>query len=112
MPKIEVMNMSEEEAATEKKERDDAWNARMTKGKEEPITVNPVADAIIPRVDILPVGTNIRQIRLTFEVKTNKVDAKDITDIVNSVVRRSIPLIGEKLVEVINVEKGLLDATR
>ena len=93
MPKIEELDMTEEKVSI-------------------PIVGNEVAESIEVSVIIAPLGTNHRQVRIAFDVHTNKVTASDIPDIVQIVLKKAAPMIGDKLVEIIGVEKNLLNATK
>ena len=92
MPKVEVLEDSET--------------------ANDPPLVNEVAEAIEVSVILVPLGTNHRQIRIAFDVRTNKVQPSDIPDIVETILTKAAPMIGEKLVEAINVENSLLNATQ
>ena len=93
MPKVEELDMTEEKIST-------------------PVVENEVAESIEVSVIIAPLGTNHRQVRIAFDVHTNKVTASDIPDIVQTVLKKAAPMIGDKLVEIIGVEKNLLNATK
>ena len=134
MPKVEMLEDSDTtvtkdvvtenltippEPETEKKDPEEVKkSAVQIKAEKEaaeykaPEPVNAVAEAIVPDVILVPLGTNHRQIRLAFDVRTNKISPNDIPDIVQIVLKKAAPLIGEKLVEAIHVEKTLLNATR
>ena len=80
--------------------------------KIDPLPANEVAEAIEVSVIVVPLGTNHRQVRLAFDVRTNKIQPSDISAIVQTVFKKAAPMVGEKLVEIIGVEKNLLDATK
>ena len=80
--------------------------------KIDPPLANEVAEAIEVSVIVVPLGTNHRQVRLAFDVQTNKVQPSDISAIVQTVFKKAAPMVGEKLVEIIGVEKNLLDSTK
>ncbi len=110
LPKVEVLEDTDEKPVVKSE-------VQIKSEKEEaeyvaPEPVNEVADAIVPDVILVPLGTNHRQIRLAFDVRTNKVDVSDIPAIIQTVFKKAAPMVGEKLVEAINVEKALIDATR
>ena len=114
MPKIEVLDQTEKIEATKsvvksavqiKAEREEAEYVA-------PLPINEVAEAIELDVILVPLGTNHRQIRLAFDIRTNRIQPKDIPDIIQIVLKKAAPMIGIKLVEAITVEKTLLDATR
>ena len=93
MPKVEELDMAEDKIIVPK------------------VVENEIAEAIEVSVIIAPLGTNHRQVRIAFDVHTNKVTASDIPDIVQTVLKKAAPMIGDKLVEIIGVEKNLLNAT-
>jgi len=107
-----------EELPTQEAEPKEVKSAVQIKAEREeaeridPPPINEVAEAIEISIVLVPLGTNHRQIRLAFDVQTNKVQPSDIPAIVESVLKRSAPLIGEQLVKIIGVEKTLLDATK
>ena len=92
MPKVEVLKDSET-------------------ANDQPL-VHELAQAIEVSVIVVPLGTNHRQVRLAFDVRTNKVQPSDISAIVQTVFKKAAPMVGEKLVEIIGVEKNLLDSTK
>jgi len=114
MPKVEVLEDTEK--PVEKKVIvKSAVQIKAEKEEDErvnPIPVNEVAEAIEISVVVIPLGTNHRQVRLAFDVRTNKVSASDISAIVQTVLTKAAPMIGNKLVEIIGVESNLLNATR
>ena len=78
----------------------------------DPPLANEVAEAIEVSVIVVPLVTNHRQVRLAFDVRTNKIQPSDISAIVQTVFKKAAPMVGEKLVEIIGVEKNLLDSTK
>ena len=102
MPEVEVLENTDVQIEVEKKEIEQI----------DPVPVNEIAEAIELSVILVPLGTNHRQIRIAFDVRTNKVQPSDIPNIVETILTKAAPMIGEKLVEAISVENSLLNATQ
>ncbi len=119
MPKVEILENTEDISIPPQPKPLEPAQVKLKKIKEEEEAaivaanlLNPVAKDIEPSVIIVPIGTNIRQIRIAFEIKTNKIRPKDIKDVVETVLLKAAPKVGELLVQAVGVEKSLIDATR
>ena len=115
MTKVEILEDTDKAVIPEPKPV--AKSAVQIKAEKEeteridPPLVNEVAESIEVNVIVVPLGTNHRQVRIAFDIRTNKVQPKDIPIIVETVLTKAAPMVGEKLVEIISVEKVLIDAT-